>query len=350
MSTFRGHTKTGTLWAPVLVSPLIFSVASAGFSRLSGQNLSRARSVILVLLIGLAIIALARLVWLLFSPLSAPAQLPDIPRTGQIVTRQTVDNEPVRNPFSPAAVEFEVPVATTENLQETSLDLKLHGVRVDGERSSAIIDVNTGDNSRRGQGVFGLGEELIDGVELVEIRAGEAIISRAGVREVLRLEGASDESLIDQNPSRSALGSQTLQQTASAQPARPVPPSASDGRRRSLQDIVQPRRRALPNGERALFLFPGRDREAFTQAGLQARDRLLKINNLQPPTDIRQLYQLLEDASISGSVEIVVERGGTPQTIRVPLDQLPDGNANQLRDSEINANADKDALRDEVKP
>ncbi len=291
---------------------------SANALRLTAPGTSRQR-LILVTQMGLWLLfvfLLARLFWTVFAPLSAPATAPDIPAVA--ISNNTADALRVsgaRNPFALANVEFvEIQEPVPDEIAVTTLALTLHGVRIDGEHATAIIDVNTGNNNRRGQGVFAIGDEITDGVELLELHPGEAIISRGGVREALLIDSDARPSST-QRPRNSSVNRNAATQVEGRARNR------RNGREITLQNIIQVRRRTQPDGRLALFLYPGKNREAFAETGLIAQDMLLSVNGTPPPQDIRQLYQLMEKFTGAGSVSLVIERGGIPKTITVNLAQ-----------------------------
>jgi len=65
-------------------------------------------------------------------------------------------------------------------------------------------------------------------------------------------------------------------------------------------------------------IYPGRDRSAFTQAGLRPGDLVTSVNGVQLDDPAKAL-QLLSDLSQAGQVTLVVERGGQAQTISLNL-------------------------------
>lgn len=307
-----------------------------------------------IVLWAILILLLAKIFWSLFAPLSVPSEAPIIPATQQNKTSTTLESEiSARNPFALAQVTFVEEVAPVDDeIVETNLALTLHGVRIGGANATAIIDVNTGDNSRRGQGVFTVGDEITDGVELIEIHAGEVIISRDGVREALRLKGAegqADESRrAGQQPSARRNNNARNRANLNISEDGNVSARSSNRSRQnrssvstaSLQDVVQVRRRTLANGQFGLFLYPGTNRQAFTEAGLVARDMLLSVNGTPPPTDIRQLFQLMQRFSGTGSVSLVVERDGTPKTINVKVPTVEENQRSQ-RNNQSNGTGDE---------
>jgi len=100
------------------------------------------------------------------------------------------------------------------------------------------------------------------------------------------------------------------------------------------------------NGELSLLLYPGREGQLFDQAGLMARDVLISVNGSPLPADIRRAQSLLRDVGKSGSVNLMVEREGTPQNVTVDFARLIDFYRAQTIDENPN---DGIAPGDEVK-
>lgn len=279
-----------------------------------------------------------RLFWTLFAPLPYPQTAPTIVPAASGETDIT-DRIATRNPFAMTGAPVnDVVVVETATLQETSLDLVLHGVIVNGENSSAVIDVRNGD----GQNSFGLGTEIVDGVTLAEVRFTEVVIERGGVREVLRMrdsEGASPNRAGRGQPSPGLVRNNgSIRNRANATPVpagvpqitRPtsVPNEPSNGsagdeeNALQLRDLVSFRIRQGRDGSPQLFLFPGRNRSAFAEAGLLPQDLLVSINGAPPPTDLRRAYQSAERALETGRINLVVERDGIPKNLTIDIEQV----------------------------
>ena len=123
--------------------------------------------------------------------------------------------------------------------------------------------MNIGNSNERGQDVFIIGDIIANGVSLVDLRFGEAIIERDGVREALRIEGYDPRRAAVQKLERSQ--QQLRQNTREAQVSGTVPPRdpSTVARIDELRNVIQPRLRG-----QNIFLAPGSDREAFASAGL----------------------------------------------------------------------------------
>ena len=288
-----------------------------------------------LILLGIMILAIARLFWTLFAPLPYPEVAPTIV-SAQRDQPSIADRISARNPFAmTGAPVSDVVIEPSDELQETQLDLVLHGVSVYGEKSSAIIDVKNGD----GQNSFPIGAAIVNGVTLKEVYFDEVVIERNGIREVLRMRDADKQN----SPStRSRLRSSSLNGNArsansirnrSGAAATPdnnneldtsdaVASSSDEPVEIKLRDLVNFRVRQGKDGNPALYLYPGRNRSAFADTGLQSQDILVSINGAPVPQDLRRAYQTAEQAMEAGSINLVIERDGIPKSITIDIQEL----------------------------
>jgi len=322
----------------------------------SGQGMLRSlkdRSGFLALLAATALflclcLLLARTALLLAAPLEVPETSPTVipSRVEAIDYAATIS---ARNPFATADTSFEAtPVAQSETLRETTLNFEYKGTMRYGDRVTAIIDTK----DSRGQDVYAAGSDLADGIGLVEIFLDHVVIERNGNRETLTLDRLK-RSGVRPATTRSARKEPTPRSSR-----RRASEPAATGRARndddddlegfnlpSVTDIVRFRVRPH-NGDLALLLYPGREGQLFDQAGLKARDVLLSVNGSPLPADIRRAQSLLRDVGKSGSVNLMVEREGTPQNVTVDFARLIDFYRAQTIDENPN---DGIAPGDEVK-
>ncbi len=328
-----------------------------GLSR-SGQGVLRIlkdRSGFLAVLVAMALflclcLLLARTVWLMAAPLEVPEISPTVipSRVEAIDYAATIT---ARNPFATADSSFEAaPVAGTETLRETTLNFEYKGTMRYGDRVTAIIDTK----DARGQDVYVAGTDLTDGIRLAEIFLDHVIIERNGNRETLTLDRLKRSGVRPANnqSARSDLSPPLPDRRASETPTPVLDPNGDDDDDEiesfnlpTVTDIVRFRVRPH-NGELALLLYPGREGQLFEQAGLKARDILISVNGSPLPADIRRAQALLRDVGKSGSVNVMVEREGTPQNITVDFARLIDLNRVQTIDRNPN---DGIAPGDEVK-
>lgn len=116
---------------------------------------------------------------------------------------------------------------------ETTLDLKLHGVRLGAVSRTGTATIQTPD---RKQNVYAIGDEIIDGVVLEAIFPESVTISRRGVAESVRLsERYAADRQMDAIKARHA------------RVRAPAPPTADGPSRPSAQTEAPPAETALPN-------------------------------------------------------------------------------------------------------
>ncbi len=181
-----------------------------------------------------------------------------------------------------------VSAATSARVEETQLDLKLVGVYAADEQSSAVI--RTRDGKQR---PYFIGDEIVRGVTLEEVRANQVILRRGGVSEGLSLEGREGFDSVE-------AGSPTAPLVAAA-------PSALDDYLRVM----------APEDEQGLVLFAGQNPTFFQASGLLDGDRLLAINGIAVNNSVEETLSVLTRQMAQGTVTLTVERRGTPVDIRV---------------------------------
>jgi general secretion pathway protein C len=212
---------------------------------------------------------------------------------------------------------YQAPAASTSllNAPETPLNMTLLGVLADDneDHSRALIAVQGSDEK-----AYAIGDDVSRGVTLQAIFPDRVILSRGGRLETLRLE-------------RDASGATT------ASYATPLAAPAADDGTGAPQPLSRIRDEVLKDPARAseylrvqpanvagqlkgYRVYPGRDRGAFTAAGLRPGDLVTAVNGVQLDDPAKAL-QLLGDLGTAGQVNLVVERGGQTQNISINLSQ-----------------------------
>lgn len=265
---------------------------------------SAAPKIIELLLIGLLGLIAARLFWLLLAPLPIAETPPPVVRS---VT--TSNATVVKSPFGKIAAELVEPVEQPlSDVQETSLNLKLHGVVSDGERSAAIIEKP--DNK---QDVFYLEDEIWDGVTLEAVYANQVTINSNGVIESLKLpkdlEGRPPPVVASPNrtPPRQIREADGPSSASLRETSRNRPFGISEFIR------FEPSRNSA--GEPALAIYSGGNKALFESQGLQDGDVLLEVDNKRV-TDVAQVFAGLANKP---SVKVVVERNEVPVDLVIAL-------------------------------
>ena len=177
----------------------------------------------------------------------------------------------------------------------TSLPLKLFGVRIDEAmgRGSAIIASTDGIQNN-----YAVGEEIVPGVKLKSVAFDNVTIDRGGVSEQLFLD-------------------QSVVAPIAAPGAPPVgipgigPGGAPSLGPPSLADVVSFSQRVEKGAVTGLVVSPKGPGSQFAALGLQSGDVVTSING----STIRSAEDAVRAVGASGSVTIVVERGGQTLTL-----------------------------------
>ncbi len=203
---------------------------------------------------------------------------------------------------------------------ETSLRLKLRGIVAmeDSARSRALIEASNGELNP-----YAVGATISAGTKLHSIYPDRVLLERGKRLETLRLE--KDE------PSQTQFSYQSNQRRSSdddGSAARILDSSTaaklSNIREELLNDPtkasqylrVQPAR--VNGAMRGYRIYPGRNRELFTEAGLRPGDIVTAINGVSLDDPSRSL-QLLGDLSSAQQINLQIERGGQSQAVSVSL-------------------------------
>ena len=211
---------------------------------------------------------------------------------------------------------YQAPAAGTALLSapETPLNLVLIGLLADDREqySRALISQNGEEAS------YAVGDDIARGVTLQAIFPDRVILLRNGRMETLPLDR-------DRTAPGSPLPGPVQAPPPSASNEDATPPLAQvrdeilkDPGKASEYVRIQPANVAGQlHGYR---VYPGRDRGAFTAAGLRPGDLVTAVNGVQLDDPAKAL-QLLGDLGQAGQVNLVVERGGQSQNISINLSQ-----------------------------
>jgi len=258
--------------------------------------------------------ALADLVWALVPVPEAARWRPPPPpadsRPAQAVDVNAIANAGLFGRYQAAPASE----ASLLNAPETPLSLTLLGLLADDREqySRALIATQGGDER-----AYAIGDDVARGVMLQAIFPDRVILSRGGRLETLRLDrdkpgsGGTYEAPppVAAAPDDSGAGQQL---------ARVRDEVLRDPAKASEYVRVQP---ANVGGQlKGYRVYPGRDRSAFTSAGLRPGDLITAVNGVQLDDPAKAL-QLLGDLSQAGQVNLVVERGGQSQNISINLSQ-----------------------------
>ncbi len=197
---------------------------------------------------------------------------------------------------------------------DTPLNLTLIGLLADDREQYSRALIAQGAEERS----YAIGDDIARGVTLQAIFPDRVILSRNGRLETLRLDRDTPGAGGDGAPAPVA---------AHEERAGPgTPPPLAQIRDEVLKDPakaseylrVQP---ANVGGQlKGYRVYPGKDRSAFTAAGLRPGDLVTSVNGVQLD-DPAKAVQMLGDLSQAGQVNLVVERGGQSQNISINLSQ-----------------------------
>lgn len=200
---------------------------------------------------------------------------------------------------------------------DTRLNLTLTGILAASENraSRALISQGSADEEP-----YSVGDAISRGVELRSIFADRVILSRNGSLETLRLDKDKPSSFTpatyarpepqSNGNERSITGTEAYQLAEIREQLLADPAKASDYLR------VQPAR--IGGEMRGYRIYPGRNRELFSTAGLRPGDLVTGVNGVELNDPARAL-QLLGDLSSASELSVTIERGGNQQTINVNL-------------------------------
>lgn len=201
---------------------------------------------------------------------------------------------------------------------DTRLDLTLLGIlSATTERGSrALISASSGEEKP-----YAIGDDVARGVSLQAIFSDRVILSRAGQLETLRLDKNAPAAPLQGGYGSDAAregdggdGGDGSEPTTAAMLTSIREQVLTDPSRASDYIRVQP---ASSGGQlRGYRIYPGKERAAFTAAGLRPGDLVTQVNGIQL-NDANTALQMLGQLSQSSSVSMVIERGGQPQTVNL---------------------------------
>jgi general secretion pathway protein C len=184
---------------------------------------------------------------------------------------------------------------------DTSLNLTLLGIFAGTRKddSRALIGQPNGDERP-----YSIGQDVVSGVNLQAIFVDRVVLSRNGQLETLRLD--------KDKPSAGFTGDSSPAQTGSLGQIRQE--LLADPNKAAEYIRVQP---VNANGQmKGYRVYPGQNQSIFNNAGLRPGDLVTSVNGVQLD-DTQKAMQMLSDLSKAGSVSVVIDRGGQPQTINV---------------------------------
>lgn len=183
---------------------------------------------------------------------------------------------------------------------ETTLDLKLYGVRAGQDPRAGSAIVRTPDKR---QGSYRVGDTIMDGVELEQVLPDRIVISRVGARESLFLDPSADRT------NRS--GALPADQTASAGSSGVASiPDALRG--------LELRPRIIGSTIAGFYISSESDPAILRLSGLQQNDVVTSVNGVRL-VNAERITDVIGELRAATTVEIQIERDGTPQTLTLNM-------------------------------
>lgn len=230
-------------------------------------------------------------------------------------SHQTIHGEPSYLMGKPdlKSLKESTPVASKESISEitnTRLNLKLIGV-IDLENAGVAIIKSSGKTL-----VVGEGEEIVKGVELVEVYSDQVIISHRGKREKLIMEETA-KGLIERGSESTSSAPQSRLSIEASQALKEI----GDTLRKSPISISK-YIRFKPIGKNgnwsAVKVWPKSNIDVFTGIGLKSGDLIKSVNGrtIQEMSKEPSLWQAFLNES---QFELTVERQGKTVSLSVDL-------------------------------
>lgn len=214
--------------------------------------------------------------------------------------------EPPKNPDA----------AAVQAAPDTQLNLTLLGILAGDERDSrALIAAQVGDEAP-----YAIGDTITAGVKLQAIFPDRVVLARLGRLETLRLDkdrprnGFGGEDAVALSSDDEETGDGPEDETSNAPLVELRNQLLSDPSRAAQFIRVQP---VNPGGQlQGYRVYPGPDRTLFQNSGLRPGDVITAVNGVQL-NDPAHAVELVGELVRSNEVTLVVDRGGTSQTIQV---------------------------------
>lgn len=238
------------------------------------------------------------LFWLGLGPLPEPPAVAIAAPPPAVQTASLGSANAFRNGSAPPAPTTDE-LVNGPNLEETTLNLTLHGTWVDAAGGTAII--KTPDDK---QGRYKRGDTVWESVTLERVFRDQVVINRDGVLESLRLEGREPGAV---PPPQSAAGaSETAQGEVFAK----------------LGNFISVAPETNNVGGVNLVLEAGDDLATFLASGLRPGDILVGVDGEPLGRDIGADIEYLQKVAGRNKITVNVDRGGVVTPIEINLKGL----------------------------
>ena len=197
-----------------------------------------------------------------------------------------------------------------DDIEETSLNLELKGTIVaKGQGETVAIIAEAGGAEK----IYTTGDAIPGGATLHAVYMDRVLIRRAGKLETLSLPRADETTANKTRPgntrtTRNQTSAGSLQEVISRNPAR-------------LTDVIRPQPVFRDGKQQGYRVYPGRQRQQFSQLGLRPGDMITQINGmpLDDPARGMEVFRSLGEAT---QVSVTVERNGQQQVMTLDTSQL----------------------------
>jgi type II secretion system protein C len=247
-------------------------------------------------LVGAIGVVFGLLFWLGLGPLPEPPAVAAAPPPPVVQTASLGSANAFRNGSAPPAPTTEE-LVNGPNLEETTLNLTLHGTWVDAAGGTAII--KTPDEK---QGRYKRGDTVWESVTLERVFRDQVVINRDGVLESLRLEGR-DPALA---PATQAVAAEQATGEAIA----------------TLGNFISIAPETDNVGGVKLVLEAGEDLATFLASGLRPGDILVGVDGEPVGRDLGADIEYLQKVAGRTKVTVNVDRGGVVTPIEINLKGL----------------------------
>ncbi|AKM11822.1 type II secretion system protein N [Croceicoccus naphthovorans] len=280
-----------------------FVRASASGRRLTVPGL---HDVVWWLLAAGIVVAGAQLFWMIVTPVS--------PLGDWKPTRVRLMNDSARSALMTGFDPFnrEVVIVSVDQPNAvavvTDLPLTLFGIRMNPASGGGTAIVAGSDGE---QGVYRIGEEVMDGVTLSAVAFDHVTLSRGGGAELLYL---------DQSKPAPTVAPTTVNPVAPPPPVVPPPPAAPPPPSSEVSASALQQGIAFAAGDGGIMLNAKGDGAAFRRAGLRSGDVLTAVNG-RAVSGAGDLSRVAGQLSPGSSVTMTVKRNGRDVPVRITVSQ-----------------------------
>lgn len=294
------------------------------FASMDGAKTLAAANSLLPRWVGLLLVVviawqLARIIWMLVpgpaagDPVAAPANLPVSAAQGSgsadvqsIVSAHLFgEANAIDEPVVPVVDES----ASYQDTRLTNLTLKGTITATPSDKAAAII----ADGSNKEE-YFAIGKQVAPGASLHAVYKDRVVLNENGVLTNLKLPDDFPQSASPVTRRNTTVTPRATTNTQSIQAV--VAQNVS-----KLADVIRPTPYFVNGQQQGYRVYPGRDRQAFSQLGLRPGDLVMDIDG-QALTDPSQAMQIFESLNNADQVSVTVERNGQQEVIVLSTSQL----------------------------